>query len=453
MIGLQDEGRVSNRPAKQLWLPFEIKGELFASKADTASPVEEDEQRMEKVVERDNLLIALRNVKRNGGAPGVDGMTVKELPEYLKRQWPKIRRQLVGGTYVPLPVRRVEIPKPGGGIRQLGIPSVLDRFIQQALMQVLQRGWDATFSESSYGFRPKRSAHQAIQQSQRYLKEGYRWVVDMDLEKFFDRVNHDKLMSEVRKRVSDRRVNTLILRFLRSGVEHEGELLITEMGTPQGGPLSPLLANLLLDTLDRELERRGHRFVRYADDCNIYVRSKRAGSRVLKSIGQFLNRHLKLSVNEAKSAVGRPWERQFLGFTFSKRLNRKISSKSIKRFKNRIREITCRIRGRRIEVIMRELRRFMLGWQAYFDITEVRYVLKELESWVRRRLRCYLWKQWGRRGYRELLKRGVSRDLAWNTAKSAHGPWRLSRSPGLAFALTAKYFASLGLPRLFIKPA
>ena len=452
MIGLQDEERVSNRPAKQLWLPFEIKGGLFTSKADTASPVE-DEQLMEEVVERDNLLTALRNVKRNGGAPGVDGKTVKELPEYLKRQWPKIRRQLVSGTYVPLPVRRVEIPKPGGGIRQLGIPSVLDRFIQQALMQVLQREWDATFSKSSYGFRPKRSAHQAIQQSQRYLKEGYGWVVDMDLEKFFDRVNHDKLMSEVRKRVSDRRVNTLILRFLRSGVEHEGELFITEMGTPQGGPLSPLLANLLLDTLDRELERRGHRFVRYADDCNIYVRSKRAGSRVLKSIGQFLNRHLKLSVNEAKSAVGRPWERQFLGFTFSKRLNRKISSKSIKRFKNRIREITCRIRGRRIEVIMRELRRFMVGWQAYFDITEVRYVLKELESWVRRRLRCYLWKQWGRRGYRELLKRGVSRDLAWNTAKSAHGPWRLSRSPGLAFALTAKYFASLGLPRLFIKPA
>jgi len=451
MIGLQDERRVNNRPAKQLWLPFEIKGGLFTSKADTASPVE-DEQLMDKVVERDNLLTALRNVKRNGGAPGVDGMTVKELPEYLKRQWPKIRRQLISGTYVPLPVRRVEIPKPGGGIRQLGIPSVLDRFVQQALMQVLQREWDATFSESSYGFRPKRSAHQAIKQSQRYLKEGYRWVVDMDLEKFFDRVNHDKLMSEVRKRVSDRRGNTLILRFLRSGVENEGELLITEMGTPQGGPLSPLLANLLLDTLDRELERRGHQFVRYADDCNIYVKSKRAGSRVLKSIGQFLNRHLKLSVNEAKSAVGRPWERQFLGFTLSKRLNRKISSKSIKRFKNRIREITCRVRGRRIEVIVKELRRFMIGWQAYFDITEVRYVLKELDSWVRRRLRCYHWKQWGRRGYRELLKRGVSRDLAWNTAKSAHGPWRLSRSPGLAFALTAQYFAGLGLPRLFIKP-
>jgi len=256
---------VNIRPAKQLWLPFEIKGGLFTSKADTASPVA-DEQLMEKVVDRDNLLKALQNVKRNGGSPGIDGMTVNELPEYLKRKWPKIRRQLMSGKYVPLAVRRVEIPKPGGGIRQLGIPTVLDRFIQQALLQVLQQDWDATFSEFSYGFRPKRSAHQALKQSQRYLKEGYRWVVDMDLEKFFDRVNHDKLMSEVRKRVSDGRVNTLIQRFLRSEVEHEGKLLVTEMGTPQGGPLSPLLANLLLDNLDRELERRGHRFVRYADD-------------------------------------------------------------------------------------------------------------------------------------------------------------------------------------------
>jgi len=273
----------------------------------------------------------------------------------------------------------------------------------------------------------------------------------MDLEKFFDRVNHDKLMSEVRKRVSDKRVNILIRRFLRSGVEHEGKLLITEMGTPQGGPLSPLLANLMLDNLDRELERRGHRFVRYADDCNIYVKSRRAGSRVLSSISLFLNRHLKLSVNEAKSAVGRPWKRQFLGFTFSSKLNRRISSISIKRFKKRIREITCRIRGRRIEVIVKELRRFMLGWRAYFNFTEVRHILRELDSWVKRRLRCYLWKQWGRRGYRELKKLGVSKDLAWNTAKSAHGPWRLSRSPGLAFALTAKYFARLGLPTLFVK--
>jgi RNA-directed DNA polymerase len=348
MIGLQDERRVNIRPAKQLWLPFEIEGGLFTSKADTASSVEE-EQLMEKVVDRDNLLTALGNVKRNGGSPGVDGMTVKELPEYLRRKWPKIREKLLKGAYAPLPVKRVEIPKPGGGIRQLGIPTVLDRFVQQAVLQVLQQDWDASFSRHSFGFRPGRSAHQAITQSQRYLKKGYQWVVDMDLEKFFDRVNHDKLMDEVRKRVSDRRVCTLILRFLRSGVEAEGKLLVTEMGTPQGGPLSPFLANLMLDNLDRELERRGHRFVRYADDCNIYVRSKRAGSRVLKSISRFLSRHLKLSVNEAKSAVGRPWERQFLGFTFSKKQNRKISSKSIKRFKNRVREITCRIRGRRIE--------------------------------------------------------------------------------------------------------
>jgi RNA-directed DNA polymerase len=451
MMGLQDEERVNNRPARQLWLPFEIKDGLFTWKADTASPVE-DEQVMEKVVDRGNLLTALRNVKRNGGSPGGDGMTVKELPEYLEKGWPKIREQLMSGTYEPLPVKRVEIPKPGGGIRQLGIPTVLDRFIQQALLQVLQQDWDETFSESSYGFRPKRSAHQAIKRSQEYLKEGYGWVVDMDLEKFFDRVNHDKVMSEVRKRVSDKRVTNLIQRYLRSGIEHEGKLVTPEMGTPQGGPLSPLLANLMLDNLDRELERRGHRFVRYADDCNIYVKSRRAGSRVLRSISRYLESRLKLSVNEAKSAVDRPWRRQFLGFTFSWKLNRRISVKSIKRFKNRVREITRRVRGRRIEVIVKELRRYMLGWQAYFNITEVRYILRELDSWVKRRLRCYLWKQWGRRGYRELRRRGVSRDLAWNTAKSAHGPWRLSRSPGLAFALPAKYFANLGLPRLFVKP-
>ena len=451
MIGLQDGRRVDIRPAKQLWLPFEIKGGLFTSKADTASPVG-DEQLMEKVVDRDNLLTALQNVKRNGGAPGVDGMTVEELPDYLKRKWPKIRGQLMGGTYKPHPVKRKEIPKPGGGIRQLGIPTVLDRFIQQALLQVLQQDWDATFSNSSFGFRPKRSAHQAIKRSQDYLKKGYLWVVDMDLEKFFDRVNHDKVMSEVRKRITDKRVISLILRFLRSGISHEGKLIKPETGTPQGGPLSPLLANLMLDNLDRELERRGHRFVRYADDCNIYVKSKRAGSRVLRSISRFLINRLKLSVNEAKSAVDRPWRRQFLGFTFSWKLNRRISEKSIKRFKNRIREITRRVRGRRIEVIVKELRQYMLGWQAYFNFTQVRHILRELDSWVKRRLRCYLWKQWGRRGYRELKKLGVSTKLAWNTAKSAHGPWRLSRSPGLAFALPAKYFAALRLPRLFVKP-
>lgn len=450
MTGKRPARRADIRPAKQLWLPFQVKGKWPATETESGFPAR-NRQLMECAVERGNLRAALRNVVRNGGSPGIDGMTVKQLPEYLKTEWPKIHRQLLNGEYIPTPVRRVEIPKSGGGIRQLGIPTVLDRFVQQVLLQVLQPEWDATFSESSYGFRPKRSAHQAIQQSQIYLRQGYRWVVDMDLEKFFDRVNHDKLMSEVGKRVADRRVKELIHRFLRSGVRHEGKLLKTEEGTPQGGPLSPLLANLMLDGLDQELERRGHRFVRYADDCNIYVKSKRAGTRVLRSVSSFLNRHLKLSVNKAKSAVGRPWERQFLGFTISSRLNRRISIKSIKRFKNRVREITCRTSGRRIETIMRDLRRFMLGWQAYFNFTEVRYILKELDSWIKRRLRCYLWKQWGRRGYRELLKRGVSRDLAWNTAKSAHGPWRLSRSPGLAFALPAKYFSNLGLPRLFVK--
>ncbi len=406
---------------------------------------------MEKVLDRENLLAALRNVRRNKGAPGIDGMMVKELPDYLKREWLKIRGNLINGTYVPSPVKRVEIPKPGGGTRKLGIPTVLDRFIQQAIMQVLQQDWDATFSEASYGFRPKRSAHQAIKRAQAYLKEGYRWVVDMDLEKFFDRVNHDKMMSEVRKRITDRRVIDLILRYLRAGIFHEGKLVAPEMGTPQGGPLSPLLANLLLDNLDRELERRGHRFTRYAEDCNVYVKSKRAGSRVLSSISRYLEKHLKLTVNEAKSAVDRPWRRQFLGFPFSRQLNRRISEKAIHRFKEKIRAMTSRTLGRRIEAIVFELGAYLRGWKGYFGFTEVRHILRLLDSWIKRRLRCYLWKQWGRRGYRELKRLGVSPDLAWNTAKSAHGPWRLSRSPGLAFALPAKYFADMGLPSLFTK--
>ena len=450
MTGKQPGKRAGIKPSEQLRLPF--KGKVSVRIPEPDFPVG-DKQLMERVVERDNLRYAFRKVMRNGGSPGIDGMTVKELAEYLKQEWPAIRRQLLNGEYIPKPVRRVEIPKPGGGIRKLGIPTVLDRFIQQALLQVLQREWDPTFSEFSYGFRPGKSAHQALSQAQSYLKKGFIWVVDMDLEKFFDRVNHDKLMSEVEKRVEDRRVIKLILRFLRSGVKYQDKLYETEEGAPQGGPLSPLLANLILDLLDRELERRGHRFVRYADDCNIYLRSKRSGLRVMSSITQYLGRRLKLKVNRTKSAVGLTWERQFLGFTFSTRLNRRISDKSIKRFKNRVREITRRTRGRRIEKIVEDLRRFMQGWQAYFNFTQVRYILRELDSWVKRRLRCYLWKQWGRRGYRELVKLGVSRDLAWNTAKSAHGPWRLSRSPGLAFALTAKYFADLGLPQLYVKLA
>ncbi len=438
------------RPSKQLWLPFGVKGDVFVSEADFERPVDQ-EQLMERILERENLVFALRRVEANGGSAGVDGMSVDELRPYLVEHWPSIRQALMLGQYRPSAVRGVEIPKASGGMRRLGIPTVLDRFIQQALLQVLQEDCDPTFSESSYGFRPGHSAHQAVLVAQAHVKAGYEWVVDIDLEKFFDRVDHDVLMGEVRKRVSDWRVLRLIRGYLESGILIDDALHERTEGTPQGGPLSPLLANLLLDRLDRELEKRNHRFVRYADDCNIYVRSRRAGRRVMRSITNFLSCNLKLKVNDSKSAVGRPWERKFLGFTISRRLNRRVSDKAIKAFKDRVREITRRTRGRRIEQIASELRKYIVGWKAYFGFAEVRSLFKELDSWVKRRLRCYLWKQWGRGGYRELRKRGVSRDLAWNTAKSAHGPWRLSRSPALAFALPAKYFLSLGIPRLFVK--
>jgi RNA-directed DNA polymerase len=405
---------------------------------------------MERVVERGNLLAALRRVKRNGGSPGIDGLTVEELPGYLREHWLRIREDLLAGTYRPQPVKRVEIPKPGGGVRQLGIPTVLDRFIQQAVLQVLQPTWDPTFSEGSYGFRPGRSAHQAVAQAQRYLGEGYSWVVDLDLEKFFDRVNQDKLMSLVRGRVADRRVLKLIDRYLKAGALTEEGWEATGEGTPQGGPLSPLLANLLLGELDKELERRGHRFVRYADDSNIFVKSARAGQRVLASVTRFLERRLKLRVNAAKSAVDRPWRRTFLGFTFTghRPNRRRVSAKALKTLKHEVRRFTSRTRGVSLGQVARDLRRYLEGWYGYFGFAEAQSGFKELDSWVRRRLRCYQWKQWGRRRYRELRRRGVSRDLAWNMVKSAHGPWRVSHSPALALALPGSYFDGLGVPRL-----
>lgn len=406
---------------------------------------------MERVLGRENLQRALRQVRRNRGAPGIDGMTVDDLMAYLKTHWPAIRSSLLDGTYTPQPVRRVEIPKAGGGTRNLGVPVVLDRFIEHAVLQVLQADWDPTFSEWSYDFRPGRRAHQAVSQAQRYIREGYTWVVDLDLEKFFDRVNHDVLLSRVRARVRDRRVVRLIHRFLTAGVfTLDGVVEPTVEGTPQGSPLSPLLANLLLDELDKELERRGHRFVRYADDGNIYVRSRRAGERVMVSVTRVLERRLKLQVNKGKSAVDRPSNRKFLGFTFTpgRAARRKVSAKSLLTFKAKVREVTGRTRGRTIHQIMMELRPFILGWRGYFGFAEVPSPLRDLDKWVRRRLRSYHWKQWGRRGYRELRTRGISRELAWNTAKSAHGPWRLSRSPALAIALPARYFAALGLLNL-----
>ena len=409
------------------------------------------ERLMERVLERNNLLKALRQVRRNRGSPGVDGMTVDVLPGYLRSHWPVLRESLESGIYQPKPVKRVEIPKTGGGVRPLGIPTVVDRFIQQALLQVLQAQGDSTFSDHSFGFRPGRSAHQAIVRAQTYIQEGYGCVIDVDLEKFFDRVNHDKLMSLVKERVKDERVRTLIYRYLKAGVMIDDDYHWTVEGTPQGGPLSPLLANLLLDLLDKELGRRGHCFVRYADDCNIYVRSAKAGRRILASITQYLSRKLKLKVNESKSAVDRPWKRTFLGFSFTghRPNRRKVSDKAILRFKEEIRRRTWRTRGVTLERVVEDLKRYLVGWHAYFGFSEARSVFKELDSWIRRRLRCYLWKQWGRRRYRELRNRGVSQDLAWNTVKSAHGPWRLSRSPALAYALPGGYFFQMGLPLLY----
>lgn len=407
-------------------------------------------QLMERVLERDNLKRALNKVRSNKGAAGIDGMTVDELPGYLKLHWPCIREQLLNGAFRPSPVRTVLIPKGAGAVRRLGVPTVLDRFIQQALLQVLQSEWDQTFSHSSYGFRPKRSAHQAVACAQGYLRAGYRWVVDLDLEKFFDMVNHDALMHRVRGRVKDARVLALIGRMLRSGAMQAGAWRATTQGTPQGSPLSPLLANVLLDELDRELERRGHRFVRYADDCNIYVRSSRAGERVLGSVRGFLEKRLKLKVNELKSAVDRPWRRRILGFTYTsdRQCRLSVSAKSIGEIKRTVRVLTQRTRGRTLKQIIDELRKTLLGWKAYFGRAEVISPLKELDQWIRRRLRCYQWKQWGSRGYRALRELGVSRELAWNTAKSAHGPWRLSRSPALTYAMPSEYFACLGLPTL-----
>lgn len=404
---------------------------------------------MEGIVERENLKTALARVKRNKGAAGVDGMTVDELPAYLKEHWLTIRAQLLDGTYKPRPVRRVEIPKASGGLRPLGIPTVLDRFIQQAVLQGLQADWDRTFSETSFGFRPGRSAHQAVAQAQSYIASGHAVVVDIDLEKFFERVNHDILMGLVAKRVTDKRLLKLIRGFLTAGVLDGGLVGPTEEGTPQGGPLSPLLSNLMLDVLDKELEKRGHRFVRYADDCNIYVRSQKAGERVLAGIEKFLEKRLRLKVNKAKSAVAKPSVRKFLGFSFTNEPSprRRIAPQAIARFKAKVRELTRRTGGRSLAQVAKELSTYLIGWRGYFGFCQTPSVLRALDEWTRRRLRAIAWKQWKRGPVRfaELRRRGVGRVLAAKTASSPRGPWRLSNSPALAMALPIAFFSSLGL--------
>ncbi len=415
---------------------------------------ESTEGLMEEICERENLKRALKRVRSNRGSPGVDGMTVEALSGSLKDEWPKIREQLLRGTYRPQPVKRVEIPKSGGGMRRLGVPCALDRFLQQAVLQVLHGRWDRTFSEHSYGFRPGRSAHQAVAQAQTYVGEGCGFVVDLDLEKFFDRVQHDMLMGRVAKRVKDKRLLKLIRAFLNAGVLEDGLVGPTGEGVPQGGPLSPLLSNLVLDDLDRELEKRGHRFVRYADDCNVYVASERAGQRVMKSLSHFITNKLKLCVNEAKSAVARPQERAFLGFRFTegRRLKRCIAPKALRQFKKRVRELTCRNRGISLQQRIWRLARYLQGWRAYFGFCETSAIFRDLDSWIRRRLRCVIWKQWKtfRRRRKGLIARGLDEREAALAAFRSNGPWRISHTKAMTVAFPNAYFDSLGLPRLSV---
>jgi RNA-directed DNA polymerase len=408
---------------------------------------------MEQALRRENVRAAYERVVQNGGAPGIDGMTVEELMLFCREHWVQIREDLLSGRYVPRPVRRVEIPKPDGkGVRMLGIPTVLDRMIQQALLQVLQPIFDPTFSEGSFGFRPGRSAQGAVLRAREHMAAGHRWVVDLDLEKFFDRVNHDVLMARVAKRVTDKPVLRLIRRFLQAGIMEGGVVSPRVEGTPQGGPLSPLLSNVLLDELDRELERRGHRFVRYADDCNVYVRSKAAGERVMTSLETFLRERLRLKVNREKSAVARPWDRKFLGYsvTVNREPKLKVAPQSIKRLKDKLRMALRRGRGRSLVSVIREIQPLLRGWIAYFRWVEVKVHFEELDMWIRRKLRRIIWKQWKRprTRLRELRRRGLDADRAAASAYNGRGPWWNAGASHMNQALPTSWLRRLGLVSL-----
>ncbi len=407
---------------------------------------------MEAVCERGNLKLAYQRVVENKGAAGVDGIGVAAFKDHLKRHWPTIKAKVLAGSYMPSPVRRVEIPKPQGGVRTLGIPTLTDRMIQQALHQVLSPIFEVEFSESSYGFRPGRSAHQAVKAAQQYVAEGRRVVVDMDLEKFFDRVNHDLLMEQLSKTIGDGRVLRLIRRYLEAGMMAEGTVSPRTQGTPQGGPLSPLLSNVLLTALDRELERRGHAFCRYADDCNIYVRSEAAGERVMASISQFLAERLKLTVNMTKSAVARPWKRPFLGYSMSwhQAPRLRIAPASYQRLKARVREVLKGARGRRLTTVITELNPLLRGWMAYFRLTETKKALEELDGWIRHKLRCILWRQWKRPSTRAkaLMRAGLTEERAWRSATNQRGSWWNSGASHMNHAFPKSFFDRLGLVSL-----
>jgi group II intron reverse transcriptase/maturase len=440
--GIEGDDRMSSRA---------ITGAEVGTAADGQTKAEGLRQ-MDAVVERNNLWRAYERVMRNKGAAGVNGLTVSELKAWLQQHWPVVRAALLAGNYMPAAIRRVDIPKPNGGVRTLGIPTVVDRLIQQALLQVLQPEFEPEFSEHSYGFRPGRNAWQAVQRAQGYIREGRRWVVDLDLEKFFDRVNHDILMSRVARKVRDVRVLKLIRRYLEAELMSGGTVSARTEGTPQGGPLSPLLSNILLTDLDRELERRGHRFCRYADDCNIYVASEMAGQHAMAAITGYLERKLKLRVNRDKSAVERPWKRKFLGYsiTWHKQARLKIAESSVRRLKDRVREITVGNTSRNLDKTVAALNPVLRGWMSYFRLTEVKGVLEELDGWIRRKLRCLLWRQWKRPATRNkrLQARGLDATRAWKSASNGRGPWWNAGAAHMNAACPKGFFASLGLVSL-----
>jgi len=407
---------------------------------------------MEEVVSRDNMMAAYSRVVSNKGAPGVDAMPVTALKGYLQQEWPRIREELLAGTYRPQPVRKVEIPKPGGGTRMLGIPTVLDRLIQQAMHQVLNPLFDPGFSESSYGFRPGRSAHQAVKAARKHVEGGLRWVVDIDLEKFFDRVHHDTLMSLVKRKVADRTVLSLIDSYLKAGILEGGVTSPRVEGTPQGGPLSPLLSNILLDELDKELERRGHTFCRYADDANIYVATRRSGERVMASLTNYLSERLRLTVNQSKSAVDRPWKRPFLsyGMTWHRAPRLTVAKKAVDRLKANLKAIFRRGKGKRLQTTIEETTPKVRGWLNYFRYAEVKSIFDELDGWLRRKLRRILWKQWKRPSTRarNLMRRGLSEATAWKSATNGRGPWWNAGAAHMHKAFPKSYFDQLGLVSL-----
>lgn len=407
---------------------------------------------LNQILSRENMLQALKRVEQNKGSHGVDMMPVQNLRQHIAENWLSIKEAILKGTYEPMPVRRVEIPKPDGGVRLLGIPTVTDRLIQQAIAQVLSKVYDPTFSENSYGFRPNRSAHDAARKAKEYIRDGYRWVVDMDLEKFFDKVNHDRLMGTLAKRIQDKPLLKLIRKYLQSGVMINGVVSSTLEGTPQGGPLSPLLSNIVLDELDKELERRGHKFVRYADDCNIYVKSKRAGLRTMASIQRFIEGKLRLKVNEKKSAVDRPWKRKFLGFSFTyhKEPKVRIAKESLKRMKNKVREITSRKMPYPMEYRIQKLNQYLMGWCGYFALADTKSIFPELDKWIRRRLRMCLWKNWKKpkTKIRNLIQLGVPQWQAYEWGNTRKSYWRISKSPILHRTLGNSYWRNQGLKSL-----